>query len=167
MYITGGVGSSPQGEAFTVDYDLPNRTAYTETCAAIALIFFGQAMLAFENDSKYADVMERVLYNGVLSGISNHGKAFFYENPLEIRLASQFEGRHGSRRLPITQRLGIKLSLFASCSPYAISSPLPSVKEKHTLTPSVSPTICKSPQANHSPFRSSSRVKQSRCKKCV
>lgn len=104
MYVTGGVGSFYRDECFTQAYDLPNETAYTETCAAIALIFFTHAMMAFENDSKYADTIERVLYNGVLSGISNHGKAFFYENPLEINLASKFEGRHGPRRLPITRR---------------------------------------------------------------
>ncbi len=118
MYVTGGVGSFYVDECFTEAYDLPNETAYTETCAAIALIFFGQAMLAFENDSKYADVMERALYNGVLSGISNHGKAFFYENPLEINLASRFEGYHGSRRLPITQRLEC---FSCSCCPPNVS----------------------------------------------
>jgi len=118
MYVTGGVGSFYLDECFTAAYDLPNEVAYTETCAAIALIFFGQAMLAFENDGKYADVMERVLYNGVLSGISNHGKAFFYENPLEIRLASQFVGRHGQRRLPITQRLEC---FSCSCCPPNVS----------------------------------------------
>lgn len=118
MYVTGGVGSFYLDECFTNAYDLPNETAYTETCAAIALIFFGHAMLAFENDSKYADIMERVLYNGVLSGMSSHGKAFFYENPLEINLAENFEGRHGPRRLPITQR---QECFRVSCCPPNIS----------------------------------------------
>lgn len=84
MYITGGIGSSHAGEAFTVDYDLPNRTAYAETCAAIGLAFFCRRLLRLEPDSRYADVCERALYNGALSGVSLDGKSFFYENPLEI-----------------------------------------------------------------------------------
>lgn len=68
MYVTGGVGSTAYGEAFTVDYDLPNQTAYAESCASIALIFFARRMLCLEADSLYADTMERVLYNGFLSG---------------------------------------------------------------------------------------------------
>ncbi|MBR5519671.1 MAG: glycoside hydrolase family 127 protein [Clostridia bacterium] len=84
MYITGGIGSSPLGEAFTVDYDLPNYTAYAETCAAIGLAFFASRMQLLQNDARYADVIERVLYNGILSGISLDGRAFFYENPLAV-----------------------------------------------------------------------------------
>ncbi len=83
MYITGGVGSSSTGESFSYDYDLPNQTAYAETCAAIGLVFFAQRMLEIEPDSKYADVMERALFNSVLSGISLDGTRFFYLNPLE------------------------------------------------------------------------------------
>ncbi|MCG2659500.1 MAG: glycoside hydrolase family 127 protein, partial [Kiritimatiellae bacterium] len=82
MYITGGVGSSHSGERFTFDYDLPNESAYAETCANIALVFFAQRMLQIEADAQYADVMERALYNGVLSGVSLDGKRFFYVNPL-------------------------------------------------------------------------------------
>lgn len=85
MYITGGVGSSDHGEAFTFDYDLPNDTAYTETCAAIALVFFAQRMFHMEAKSEYIDVLEKALYNGVLSGISEDGKKFFYVNPLEVQ----------------------------------------------------------------------------------
>jgi len=84
MYITGGIGPSCNGETFTIPYDLPNQTSYAETCAAISLVFFSQRMLSLEIDSKYSDVIERVLYNGFLSGISLDGKSFFYENPLEI-----------------------------------------------------------------------------------
>jgi len=84
MYITGGVGSSAHGEAFTFDYDLPNDTAYAETCAAIALVFFAWRMLQLKPKAEYADVMERALYNGVLSGMSEDGKSFFYVNPLEV-----------------------------------------------------------------------------------
>lgn len=82
MYITGGIGSTREGERFTYDYDLPNETAYAETCAAIALGFFAHRMLHIEADAEYADVLERALYNGVLSGISLDGTRFFYANPL-------------------------------------------------------------------------------------
>ena len=106
MYITGGVGSSHVGEAFTIDYDLPNETAYTETCASIALALFCRRMSTLEPDGRYADIAERAIYNGLLSGMSEDGTAFFYENPLEIHPAlrkkdtSVAEGE----RLPITQR---------------------------------------------------------------
>ncbi|HRX07660.1 MAG TPA: glycoside hydrolase family 127 protein [Candidatus Limiplasma sp.] len=83
MYITGGIGSSAKNEAFTVDYDLPNDTAYAETCASIGLIFFARRMLELEADGTYADEMERALYNGVVAGVQLDGKAFFYVNPLE------------------------------------------------------------------------------------
>jgi DUF1680 family protein len=84
MYITGGIGSTVHGEAFTVDYDLPNDTANAETCASIGLIFFAQRMLQLEPVSRYADVMERALYNTVLGGMSRDGRHFFYVNPLEV-----------------------------------------------------------------------------------
>jgi DUF1680 family protein len=84
MYITGGVGSSAGGERFTRDYDLPNETAYAETCAAIGLVFFAHRMVQLERDGRYADVMERALYNGVLSGVSLDGRRFFYANPLVV-----------------------------------------------------------------------------------
>jgi DUF1680 family protein len=84
MYLTGGIGSTFHGEAFTQDYDLPNDTAYAETCASIGLIFFAQKMLELSPKGEYADVMERALYNTVLAGMSLDGKRFFYVNPLEI-----------------------------------------------------------------------------------
>jgi DUF1680 family protein len=84
MYITGGIGSAAQGEQFTVDYDLPNKHAYAESCAALGLALFARRMLRLNADSKYADVIERVIYNGFLSSISLDGKSFFYENPLEV-----------------------------------------------------------------------------------
>jgi len=84
MYITGGIGSSRYGEAFTYDYDLPNDTVYAETCASIALAFFAQRMLNLEPKGEYADVMEQALYNGIISGMSVDGKSFFYVNPLEV-----------------------------------------------------------------------------------
>jgi len=82
MYVTGGVGSTHRGEAFTKAYDLPNESAYAETCAAIGLVFFAHRMLQIDADSRYADVMERALYNGVLAGIGLDGRTFFYVNPL-------------------------------------------------------------------------------------
>ena len=82
MYVTGGAGSSRHGERFTCDYDLPTELAYAETCAAIALVFFAQRMLAAEGNGIYADVLERALYNGVLSGVDLEGRRFFYANPL-------------------------------------------------------------------------------------
>jgi DUF1680 family protein len=84
MYITGGIGSTHLGEAFTFGYDLPNDTAYAETCASIGLVFFARRMLEMKPDAKYANVMERALYNGILSGMALDGKSFFYVNPLEV-----------------------------------------------------------------------------------
>lgn len=84
MYLTGGIGSTLNGEAFSVDYDLPNDTAYNETCASIGLMFFASRMLENDPDGEYADVMERAFYNTVLAGIQLDGKKFFYCNPLEI-----------------------------------------------------------------------------------
>lgn len=83
MYINGSIGSTHQGEAFTFDYDLPNETNYSETCASIGLIFFAQRMLQAEVNSEYAEVMERALYNTVTAGISSDGKHYFYVNPME------------------------------------------------------------------------------------
>jgi len=83
MYITGGIGSSGHNEGFTEDYDLPNKEAYCETCASIGMVLWNSRMNLFSKDAKYADVMERCMYNGVLSGISLDGNLFFYVNPLE------------------------------------------------------------------------------------
>ena len=85
MYLTGGIGSTAEGEAFSEDYDLPNDMAYAETCASIAMVFFARRMLEIEADGKYADVMERELYNGIISGIQLDGKRYFYVNPLEVQ----------------------------------------------------------------------------------
>ncbi len=84
MYITGGIGGTHIGEAFSFPYDLPNDTAYAETCASIGLVFFARRMLEICPDAKYADVMELALYNGILSGMALDGKSFFYVNPLEV-----------------------------------------------------------------------------------
>ncbi|WP_233096191.1 glycoside hydrolase family 127 protein [Alicyclobacillus sp. SO9] len=84
MYITGGIGSSQYEESFTVDFDLPNDRAYTETCAAIGLVFWAHRMLQIDTDGIYGDVIDRALYNGILSGMSLDGKKYFYVNPLEV-----------------------------------------------------------------------------------
>lgn len=84
MYVTGGLGSQGYGEDFTFDYDLPNDTCYTETCASVGLVFWARSMQKVGMDGNYADVMEQALYNGVLSGMSLDGKKYFYVNPLEV-----------------------------------------------------------------------------------
>lgn len=84
MYITGGIGATSIGEAFSFPFDLPNDLAYAETCAAIGLFFWAWRMLKNEKKAEYADVMELTLYNSILSGMSQDGKHFFYVNPLEV-----------------------------------------------------------------------------------
>jgi len=84
MYITGAIGSSSYGESFTYDYDLPNDTVYGETCASIGLVFFAHRMLQISPKGEYGDVMEKALYNGIISGITLDGTRFFYVNPLEV-----------------------------------------------------------------------------------
>lgn len=88
MYVTGGIGPSAANEGFTADYDLPNLTAYAETCAAVGLILWAERLGRMTGNSEYLDVLERALYNGAISGISLKGDAFFYDNPLES------DGRH-------------------------------------------------------------------------
>ncbi len=83
MYLTGGVGSRHEGEAFGANDELPNLTAYNETCAAIGSVLWNQRMFLLSGDSRYNDILERTLYNGLISGISAGGKEFFYPNPLE------------------------------------------------------------------------------------
>jgi DUF1680 family protein len=83
MHLTGGIGASPAGEAFGKNYELPNATAYLETCAAIANGLWNERMFLLHGDSKYVDVLERVIYNGFLAGVAMSGDKFFYPNPLE------------------------------------------------------------------------------------
>jgi DUF1680 family protein len=83
MYVTGGIGSSAKNEGFTQHYDLPNDTAYAETCASVGLVFWASRMLGRRPDRRYADILEQALYNGALAGLSADGSRFFYENPLE------------------------------------------------------------------------------------
>lgn len=82
MYVTGGIGSSGSNEGFSVDYDLPNENAYSETCASVGMVFWNQRMNLLEGNSQYIDVLERSLYNGALDGLSLSGDRFFYGNPL-------------------------------------------------------------------------------------
>ncbi len=84
-YITGGIGAKHDGEAFGANYELPNHSAYCETCAAIGNVYWNHRMFLLHGESKYYDVIERTLYNGLISGISLSGDHFFYPNPLESR----------------------------------------------------------------------------------
>ena len=119
LYITGGVGSTRVGEMFTVPYDLPNHTAYAESCCAIAFIMFAMRMRRIEQSAKYGHLIEHIMYNNLLSSTSLSGKAFFYENPLEIpmedygRLHSYpFSQKH--ERLAIRERVEV---FNCSCCP--------------------------------------------------
>lgn len=94
LYLTGSVGQHGAGEGYAGPYKLSNLQAYNETCASIALALWNQRMFLLTGDGRYADVLERILYNGFLSGVSLHGDTFFYPNPLECDMAFQFN--HGS-----------------------------------------------------------------------
>jgi DUF1680 family protein len=82
MYITAGIGPSDRNEGFSSDFDLPNKTAYCETCASVGLIFWNHRLLHAKQDGRYSDMIEQALYNGVISGVSYDGRKFFYDNPL-------------------------------------------------------------------------------------
>lgn len=97
MYLTGGIGSVHEGEAFGENYELPNASAYNETCAAIANVMFNHRMFLLHGDAKYIDVLERVLYNGLLSGVSLDGDTFFYPNPLAWDGVSKFNKEQSGR----------------------------------------------------------------------
>lgn len=128
MYITGGIGSTYRGESFTIDYDLPNRTAYAETCAAISLAMFAGRMQMIDVNSKYADTVERAIYNGILSGISMSGTEFFYDNPLAIDLDFNDVDKawEDKRRMPITERVKV---FDCSCCPPNLVRFIPSIAD--------------------------------------
>jgi uncharacterized protein len=84
IYVQGGIGAVPSGERFGDDYELPNKTAYNETCAAIGDVFWNERMFLLHGNSKYIDLMEKVLYNGLLSGVSLDGASFFYTNAMQV-----------------------------------------------------------------------------------
>jgi uncharacterized protein len=118
LYITGGVGARHSGEAFGDNYELPNLTAYSETCAAIGNVYWNYRMFLLHGDSKYIDVLERSLYNGVISGVGLDGKTFFYPNPLECDLQFKFNSGEKLDRQPWFD---------CSCCPTNICRFLPSV----------------------------------------
>ncbi len=98
LYITGGIGASRKGEAFGDNYELPNATAYNETCAAIGNMLWNHRMFLLEGDSRYMDIFERTLYNGFLSGISLEGNEFFYPNPLVFDGKTKFNQGKACRK---------------------------------------------------------------------
>ncbi|RYY19997.1 MAG: glycoside hydrolase family 127 protein [Cytophagaceae bacterium] len=85
LYVTGGTGAVPGGERFGANYELPNTTAYNETCASVADVYWQQRMFQLHGEAKYVDVLEKVLYNGLLSGVGLDGKSFFYSNAMQIK----------------------------------------------------------------------------------
>jgi DUF1680 family protein len=99
-YITGGVGARHEGEAFGADYELPNLTAYNETCAAISMVYLFHRMFLLHGEAKYIDCLERTLYNGVISGMSMDGGRFFYPNPLESDAKYAFNADNNTTRQP-------------------------------------------------------------------
>ncbi len=104
MYITGGIGATVDGEAFSFNYDLPNDLAYSETCASIGLIFFARRMLEIAPDADIADSVERALYNTVLSGMAQDGKSFFYVNPLEVLPEASHKDSRKRHVKPVRQK---------------------------------------------------------------
>ena len=116
MYVTGGLGPDASNEGFTEPYDLPNETAYAETCASVALVFWAQRMLHLDLDGRYADIMELALYNGALAGLSREGTHYFYANPLESR------GQHRRWAWHVCPCCTMNVSrLVASVAGYALS----------------------------------------------
>lgn len=124
LYVTGGIGGTSVGEAFSFDYDLPNDTAYSETCAAIALVFFARRMLELEPVSEYADVMESTLYNTVLAGMALDGRSFFYVNPLEVVPEACHRDERKFHVKPVRQKW-----FGCACCPPNISRLVESVQE--------------------------------------
>ena len=99
-YLTGGVGARHQGEAFGADYELPNLTAYNETCAAISMVYLFERMFLLHGNAKFIDCLERTLYNGVISGMSVDGGKFFYPNPLSSDGHYRFNADNTMTRQP-------------------------------------------------------------------
>jgi DUF1680 family protein len=128
MYVTGGIGSAREGETFTVDYDLPNISAYAESCAALGLALFCRRMSLIKPRSYYADIAETCMYNGFLSSVSLDGKAFFYENPLEIHpyMATRNTSMKEQPRMPDMQRREV---FSCSCCPPNITRFIASIAD--------------------------------------
>ena len=117
-YLTGGVGARHAGEAFGENYELPNMTAYNETCAAISMVYLFERMFLLHGESKYIDCMERTLYNGVISGMSMDGGRFFYPNPLSSDGKYAFNADGNTTRQPW---------FGCACCPSNLSRFIPSV----------------------------------------
>ena len=117
MYVTAGLGPKETNEGFTEPYDLPNETAYAETCASVALVFWAHRMLHLDLDGRYADVMELALFNGALTGLARDGTHYFYSNPLESR------GQHRRWAWHLCPCCTMNVSrLVASVAGYALSA---------------------------------------------
>jgi len=117
MYVQGGIGAVPDGERFGDNYELPNGTAYNETCAAIANVYWNHRMFLLHGDAKYIDILEKSLYNGLISGVGLDGKSFFYSNAMQIKHSSSHRALEPSRA-----------GWFeCSCCPTNISRLLPSI----------------------------------------
>jgi DUF1680 family protein len=97
MYVQGGTGSVAGGERFGDNYELPNGTAYNETCASVADVYWNQRMFQLHGDAKYADIMEKVLYNGLISGVGLDGKSFFYSNAMQVKNSASFPASEPAR----------------------------------------------------------------------
>jgi DUF1680 family protein len=97
IYVQGGVGAKGDGERFGDNYELPNATAYNETCAAIANVYFNHRMFMLHGDSKYIDILEKTLYNGLISGVGMDGKSFFYTNAMQIKNSYKHTDMEGER----------------------------------------------------------------------
>lgn len=97
IYVQGGIGAIPDGERFGENYELPNATAYNETCAAIGNVFWNQRMFQLHGDAKYVDMLEKVLYNGLISGVGLDGKSFFYTNAMQVRRGMHYHSLEETR----------------------------------------------------------------------
>ena len=148
MYITGAIGSSHVGEAFTYDYDLPNDTVYGETCASVGLVFLAKRMLSIEPKGAYGDVMERALYNGVISGMNLAGDRFFYVNPLEV-LPEASRKDEGKRHVKPNRQKMVPLCLLS-----AESGPAPVFFGRLYLRGSGTDAVCPSVHGKSSGGRS-------------
>jgi DUF1680 family protein len=129
MYVTGAIGQTSVGEAFMGDFDLPNQTAYTETCANLSLALFARRMSLLEPDAVYADTVERVLYNSFISGISLDGKSFFYtnmqENDMQVRGRKYDEKVHN-----IFRPADLRVEVFdCSCCPPNVVRTVSSIQD--------------------------------------
>ena len=124
MYITGGVGSSGTLERFTVDFDLPNDTNYSESCASIALAMFCKRMARATGEARYIDTMELALYNTVLAGVAMNGKSFFYVNPLEVIPSACLPATDKAHVQPVRQKW-----FGCACCPPNIARTLASLGE--------------------------------------